>query len=265
VPEGDTVWRTARTLDRALAGHHLTACDLRVPSLATVDLSGALVRQTVSRGKHLLTHFEHQHQLLTLHTHLLMEGAWHIYGKRHPWRRPAHLARVVLTAGEVVAVGFSLGVVELLPTAQESQVVGHLGPDLLGNDWDAQTAVGRLNREPAETIRAALLDQTNLAGIGNMYAAELCFTSGVHPDTPVSKVPDLARLVRRAKLMLEANKDRAVQVTTGDQRQGRRLWVYGRDRQPCRRCATSIVVEERGEAGRTRPTYWCPSCQPRAQ
>jgi endonuclease VIII len=224
VPEGDTVWRTARTLDRALAGHHLTACDLRVPSLATVDLSGALVRQTVSRGKHLLTHFEHQHQLLTLRTHLLMEGAWHIYGKRHPWRRPAHLARVVLTAGEVVAVGFSLGVVELLPTAQESQVVGHLGPDLLGNDWDAQTAVGRLNREPAETIRAALLDQTNLAGIGNMYAAELCFTSGVHPDTPVSKVPDLARLVRRAKLMGAAYGSTAVIVSPAAGARRRSWW-----------------------------------------
>ena len=117
-------------------------------------------------------------------------------------------------------------------------------------------------RDPARPLREALLDQTNLAGIGNMYAAELCFTSGVHPETPVGAVPDLPRLVRRARQMLELNKDRWVQSTTGDLRERERMWVYRRDRAPCRRCGTPVVVEMQGPAGRDRASYWCPSCQP---
>ncbi len=262
MPEGDTVWRTARTLDRALAGHRLTATDFRVPALATADLAGAVVRQTVSRGKHLLTHLDHGSHTWTLHTHLMMEGAWHTYQQGQRWRRPDHQARVVLTAHDRLAVGFSLGIVELLPRSEEHQVVGHLGPDLLGADWDEQEALRRLLRAPERPIHEALLDQTNLAGIGNLYAAELCFTSGIHPTTPVGEVADLPRLIRRAQAMLEQNKLRAVQTTTGDLRQGERVWVYRRDRQPCRRCDSTIEVSSIGEPGRERAAYWCPTCQP---
>jgi len=261
VPEGDTVWRTARALDRALAGHRLTETDFRVPSLAAVDLSGGLVRQTVSRGKHLLTHIDHDDHFWTLHTHLKMEGAWQIYTAGQKWRRPTHEARVVLTAGPHIAVGFALGMVELVPRADEHRIVGHLGPDLLGPDWDEQEAVRRLLSDPRRPLRDALLDQRNLAGIGNMYAAELLFISGVHPDTAVGETKDLARLVKRAHLMLEANKDRPVQATTGNLRNGERLWVYRRDRQPCRRCQTPVRVELIGEPGLERASYWCPSCQ----
>lgn len=263
MPEGDVVWRSARSLDRALAGHALTGTDFRVPGLATVDLSGGLVLQTVSRGKHLLTHIELGHGCWTLHTHLKMEGSWHIYAQGQRWRRPPHEARVVLYIPERVAVGFSLGIVELLPRAEEHLVVGHLGPDLLGVDWDEAEAARRLLRRPERPVHPALLDQTNLAGIGTMYAAELCFTSGLHPDRQVGTVADPVRLVRRAHLMLEANKQRPLQATTGDLRQGRRFWVYSRDRQPCRRCGTTILTEPRGEPGRERAAYWCPSCQPR--
>lgn len=262
MPEGDTVWRTARSLDRALAGHVLTGTDFRVPTLATADLAGGLVRQTVSHGKHLLTHIDVGHLHWTLHTHLRMEGSWQIYAHDQRWRRPPHEARVLLSTTDKVAVGFDLGILELLPRAEEHLVIGSLGPDLLGVDWDETEAVRRLLATPARPIREALLDQTNLAGIGNMYAAELCFTSGLHPDRPVGDVPDLLRLVRRARLMLEANKERPVQATTGDLREGRRMWVYGRDRQPCRRCETTVVREMRGEPGRERATYWCPRCQP---
>ncbi|MCB0905969.1 MAG: Fpg/Nei family DNA glycosylase [Nocardioidaceae bacterium] len=262
MPEGDTVWRTARALDRALAGHQLTITDFRVPSLATVDLRGGVVRQTVSRGKHLLTHIDHGHRAWTLHTHLKMEGTWQTYQPGQRWRRPEHQARVVLETPDRVAVGFSLGIVELLPRSEEHLVVGHLGPDLLGSDWDEQEAVRRLLRDPGRPVHDALLDQTNLAGIGNMYAAELCFTSGVHPQTCVADVPDLMRMVRRAHLILDHNKDRDVQATTGDLRQGQRHWVYRRDRQPCRRCGTMIEVSSQGDPGRERAVYWCPRCQP---
>ena len=258
MPEGDTVWRAARSLDRALAGQILTHTDFRVPQLATVDLSGGKVLRTLSRGKHLLTRIEAR-EAWTLHTHLKMEGSWHIYQHGQKWRRPAHEARVVLTSESRQAVGFALGVVELLPRHREGDVVGHLGPDLLGPDWDEQEALHRLTADPDRPVHEALLDQTCLAGIGNMYAAELCFTSGVHPLAPVGEVSELPRLVRRARQMLDQNKDRTEQTTTGNLRRGERHWVYRRDRQPCLRCQTSIEVGENGDG---RATYWCPSCQP---
>lgn len=261
MPEGDTVYRAARSLDRALSGQVLTGTDFRVPQLATVDLSGATVLRTMSRGKHLLTRIEGQ-QAWTLHTHLRMEGAWQMYQPAERWRRPAQEARVVLSTKDKVAVGFSLGVVELLPRHLEHDAVGHLGPDLLGPDWDEAKALANLAAHPERTVHEALLDQTNLAGIGNMYAAELCFTSGVHPRTPVGELADLTRLVRRARQMLDLNKDRAVQSTTGDLRERERMWVYRREAQPCRRCGTPVTVAMLGPEGRERATYWCPSCQP---
>jgi endonuclease-8 len=263
VPEGDTVYRTARRLERALSGHDLVRSDFRVPQLATTDLAGSTVTETISRGKHLLTRIAADDDRWTLHTHLKMEGSWRVFRADERWDRPAHQARVVLATAERQAVGFSLGIVELLPTAEEHSVVGHLGPDLLGPDWDESEALRRLLAEPARPVGPALLDQTNLAGIGNMYAAELCFVSGVHPLTPVGEVPDLTRMVRRAKQMLELNKTRATQSTTGDLREP--MWVYRRDQAPCRRCGTTIRVEMTGGAGRERATYWCPSCQPAAQ
>jgi endonuclease-8 len=259
VPEGDTVYRAARRLDRALSGHELVRTDFRVPQLATTDLAAATVTETVSRGKHLLTRIAAGDDRWTLHTHLKMEGSWRIYADDERWKRPAHQARVVLVTRERQAVGFSLGIVELLPTADEESVVGHLGPDLLGPDWDETEALRRLLADPARPVAQALLDQTNLAGLGNMYVAELCFVSGVHPLTPIGGVPDLPRMVRRAKQMLELNKERDAQTTTGNLREP--TWVYRREQAPCRRCRTTISVDLTGPAGRQRATYWCPSCQ----
>ena len=261
MPEGDTVYRAARRLDRALSGHVLTESDFRVPQLAGVDLAGAVVLRTVSRGKHLMTRIEGERPW-TLHTHLKMEGSWHIYTGTTRWRRPGEQARVVLRTADRTAVGFSLGVVELVPRHAESDVVGHLGPDLLGPDWDEGEALRRLGSDPDRPLGEALLDQSRIAGIGNMYMAELCFTSGVHPGTPVGQVPDLSRLVRRARQMLQLNKERSVQSTTGDLRPRERTWVYRRDKAPCRRCGTTIRVEMRGPGERERASYWCPSCQP---
>jgi endonuclease VIII len=259
VPEGDTVWRTALHLDRALTGSTLTATDFRVPAHATLDLSGQVVDGTVARGKHLLTRIGTGH---TLHTHLKMEGAWHLYRPASHWRRPAHEARVVLRTEDRVAVGFALGVVEVIPREAEQDVVGHLGPDLLGPDWDEDEALRRLLADPAREVADALLDQRNLAGIGNLYKNELCFLAGVHPRTPVARVPDLTRLVRRARAVLEANKERLEQTTTGDTRRGQQTWVYRRDKQPCRRCGTRILADMQGPETQERATYWCPSCQP---
>jgi endonuclease VIII len=258
VPEGDTVWRTALHLDRALSGATLVGSDLRVPSYATLDLAGRRVDSTVSRGKHLLTRVGD----LTLHTHLKMEGAWHLYRQGSRWRRPAHEARVVLRTEDWTAVGFALGAVDVVSRDAEDTVVGHLGPDLLGPDWDEDEALRRLAAEPDRRVGDALLDQRNLAGIGNLYRNEMCFLAGVDPRTPVAGVPDLRRLVRRTRAALEANKQRVEQTFTGDLRKGRQTWVYRQERQPCRRCGTRIQLDQQGPALQERATYWCPTCQP---
>jgi endonuclease-8 len=256
VPEGDDVWRTARRLG-VLTGHELTGTDFRVPSLATVDLSDRRALETVSRGKHLLTRVEGG---ATIHSHLRMEGSWDVQRLGSRWRRPAHEARVVLRTADHEAVGFAV-VLDLVRTTEEDSVVGHLGPDLLGSDWDATEAVRRLEQSPDVPIGIALLDQRNLAGIGNIYRAELCFLSGVDPHAPVSSVRDLRRTVARAHALLVANRDRPERITTGDRRPGRRLWVYRR-RGPCLRCGTPIEVGELGPEGQERVVWWCPSCQP---
>lgn len=290
MPEGDTVWRTARLLERSLSGHLLTRTDLRVPQHATADLSGGTVVTTVSRGKHLLTRIEHGTDAWPLHTHLKMEGAWRVFDRGQRWRRPAHQARVVLDIGRRQAVGFSLGIVELLPTAEEHTVVGHLGPDLLGPDWDEAETVRRLGADAGSTvveaalldqpdlagasartptvdatqrgIGEALLDQRNLAGIGNMWMAETLFLTGLNPYLPVHDVPDLRRVVTMAYRLLQANRERPIQASTGSTRRGEERYVYGRAGKPCRRCGTHIRSSEQGPLGRERITFWCPSCQP---
>jgi len=256
VPEGDTVYQTARRLD-ALTGQVITASDLRIPSLATTDLSGRTVLGTVSRGKHLLIRFEGG---MTLHSHLKMEGAWDVQAPGARWRRPEHEARAILRTEKTEAIGYAV-LLDLVPTPGESSVVGHLGPDLLGPDWDAEEAVRRLRRLPHVPVGEALLEQRNLAGIGNIYRAEACFVAGVDPHTPVGEVATLPRLVAIAQRMLEIHKDRHSRVTTGDKRPGRRTWVYGR-RGPCLRCGTAIRNGELGPEGQERTVWWCPSCQP---
>ena len=260
MPEGDTVWRACRSLHGLLAGEQLRRAEFRVPSLAVTDLTGVTVLDVTPRGKHQLFRLDNG---WTLHTHFRMEGAWRTYPSGRPWSGgPDHEIRAVLCTGATDAVGYRLPVVELLPTADEDEVVGHLGPDLLGPDWDSDEALRRIRAHPDSTIGEALLDQRNLAGLGTFYRAELLFLQGLHPRTPVSQVTTLPRVVQRAHLLLNANKVRAEQSTTGDLRQGRRAYVFERPGQPCRRCGTSIRTEEFGPPGQERRSYWCPRCQP---
>ncbi|WNI28848.1 DNA-formamidopyrimidine glycosylase family protein [Streptomyces sp. ITFR-6] len=278
MPEGDTVLQTARRLHRALAGQVLTRSDLRVPRFATADLTGRTVLDAISRGKHLLTRFEGG---LTLHSHLRMDGAWRIYGPGERWRGgPAHQIRAILANTAHTAVGYRLPVLELLRTSDEEKAVGHLGPDLLGPDWDAGQALRNLLAEPARPLGEALLDQRNLAGIGNIYKAELCFLARATPWLPIGDLPAATAplLVSTAHQLLEANRDRPVRITTTGARPrtatgtrpraatghpfraGRpseNLWVYGRTHRPCLRCGTPIRAAEQD----ARPSYWCPRCQ----
>jgi endonuclease-8 len=254
MPEGDTVWQTAATLRQALVGRRLTRCDVRVPRFATVDLTGHMVDEVLSRGKHLFI----RAGTASIHSHLKMDGSWRITSRAV---RADHRTRIILEARQgqdaIRAVGIDLGVLEILDREHDDEVVAHLGPDLLGVYWDPQVAAANLTARPDRPIAEALLDQLVVAGIGNVYCNELCFVSGYVPTTPVSAVTDPHRLVSRARDMLWANRSRWNRCTTGDTRAGRQLWVYGRAGQACRRCGTPINYDDTGE----RVAYWCPACQ----
>ena len=236
----------------------LTRSDFRVPRYATVNLAGQTVTEGVSRGKHLLIRTDRG---LTVHTHLKMEGAWRIQPAGA--FRDSHRLRVLLANAEWLAAGYQLGITEVLPTSREHQVIGHLGPDLLGPDWDAAAAAERLAREPGRPVGEALLDQRNLAGAGVIYATEMLFLRGIDPWRTVGSVSvdELTALVELGHRLLDANKERPVHVTTGNTRPGWENWAYGRAGRPCRRCGTPIRKGEQGPSGQERPRFWCPNCQ----
>ncbi|MEU6768340.1 DNA-formamidopyrimidine glycosylase family protein [Streptomyces sp. NPDC046853] len=262
MPEGDTVYQAARRLHTALAGHTVTLSDLRVPKLATVDLTGRTVLDVTPRGKHLLTRFEGG---LTLHSHLRMDGSWRLYAPGERWNGgPGYQIRAILGTDERTAVGYRLPVLELLRTADEHKAVGHLGPDLLGPDWDPEQALRNLLADPDRQLGEALLDQRNLAGIGNVFKCEICFLLGVTPWLPVGELPaeTAARIPALSKKLLDANRNRPARITTGRDRPGHRLYVYGRAPRPCLRCGTPVRKGQQGDGSRDRPTYWCPTCQP---
>ena len=278
MPEGDTVWLAATRLNAALGNEKLTKTDFRVPRYATVDLSGRTLEEVVAKGKHLLFRVGPRSQphraasaaatpsdslegRVTVHTHFEMDGSWDLYRPRDHWRRRAHEIRAVLETESWVAVGRRLPVLELVPSHREDDAVGHLGPDVLGDDWDRDEVVRRMGSRTEWPIGDVLLDQRVLAGVGNVYKSEICFLRGIHPSTPVRAVRDLEDLIDLTKRLMEANRDTGSHITTGDTRRGRRHWVYGRAGEPCLRCGST--VERRREGGRAqRVTFWCPSCQP---
>jgi endonuclease VIII len=252
MPEGDTVWHTAAVLRDALAGKALTRCDIRVPRYATVDLTGQIVDEVISRGKHLFVRVGPA----SIHSHLKMDGSWHVSPVDKP-SRAGHRIRIILEAGDVQAAGVDLGVLEILERDNDMDTVAHLGPDLLGDNWDPRAAAANLTADPERPLAEALLDQRVMAGVGNVYCNELCFITGHLPTAPVSAVKDPLRMVQRARDMLWLNRSRWSRSTTGDTRRGRDLWVYGRAGRACRRCGTTIESDGSGE----RVSFWCPVCQ----
>jgi endonuclease-8 len=260
MPEGDTVYRTAMKLREALDGRTLTRCDVRVPKFATIDLTGEKVDEVISRGKHLFIRVGDA----SIHSHLKMDGAWLIGGQIR--RVQPHKVRIILETADSRVAGIDLGVLEILQREHDMDVVAHLGPDLLGDDWEPRTAATNLVADPDRPLAEALLDQRVMAGVGNVYANELCFVLGRLPTSPTSSVKDPLRVVQRARDMLWLNRSRVNRVTTGDTRPGRDLWVYGRAGNACRRCGTTIEsdgADARSKIGFSgeRVMYWCPNCQ----
>lgn len=272
MPEGDSVYRATARLHQALAGQTLLSSNFRVPALATTDLTDYSVHEVVPAGKHLLMRLRppaagssgFAAKPLTLHSHLLMEGRWDLYADNERWKKPAHTARVVLKTPAVTAVGFDIAQVRLVPTEQENDLIGHLGPDLLGADWDPELAADNLRRNPRQGIGQALLDQRIMAGVGNVYRCEILFLRRLHPLVEVGQIADLPAVVNLAHRLLTINKDRPRRVTTGQERTREPLWVYGRAGKPCLRCGGPIAMLKIPSTpeGAERDCYWCPHCQP---
>jgi endonuclease-8 len=262
VPEGDTVWRTATRLHQALAGQPVTRWDLRWGELATTDLVGAGTLDVVSRGKHILQRLDGG---VTLHSHLRMEGQWRIEDAQTLTTR--QLAnpqiRAVIGTERWAAIGLRLGMLDLLPTAQEHSLVGHLGPDVLGSDWDVATAVTNLHAAGTTHIGAALLDQRNLAGLGTLWASESLFLERLHPWAEAGSLAEqtLTALVLRAHRLIDAARHHAIQTSTGVRRLGETSYVHGRSGRPCRRCGEGVRVAMIGQPPQERTMFYCPRCQ----
>lgn len=263
MPEGDTVFLAGRRLDDALAGGLLVRAELRHPKLVGARLTGRTVLGVRTVGKHLLTRFDDG---TSLHSHFKMDGMWHLYRAGDRWRGRTSDIRAILATETWTAVGFRLHDLALVYTDRESELVGHLGPDLLSADWDdemAATALRNLVDGPEREIASALADQRVMAGVGNLYKAEVCFMLGVSPWTPVGDLPaeQLARAVALSHTLLRRNAWHPEQSTTGELAPGRQHWVYQRAGKPCLRCGTPVRSAEQGGWVPARYTWFCPKCQ----
>jgi endonuclease VIII len=275
MPEGDSIFRSAQTLDRALARRVVTRFESVLPALTRIDedapIAGRTVQRVWSQGKHLLVEFSGD---LVLRTHMRMNGSWHIYRPGERWRRPRHQARLVIETDAFVAVAFNVPVAEFYTARKLARepALRHLGPDLLGETFDEDDAVAGLRARGPLGIGDALLDQRAVAGIGNVYKSEVCFLCRINPFTPVDRLSDdeVRTLVRTARRLLQANVApgadagiatyHPVRRTTGRADAEERLWVYRRARRACRRCRAPIQRSRQGLDARS--TYWCPVCQP---
>lgn len=273
VPEGDTIFRAARTLHRALAGKQVARFESVLPALNRVNddapLAGRTIERIHSAGKHLLMHFSGG---LVLRTHMRMNGSWHIYRIGERWQRPRSAMRIVIATDDFEAVGFNVPVAEFITARSLPRVTAlrELGPDALAETFDDATALANLRSRANEEIANALLNQRVLAGLGNVYKSEVLFMCRVNPFTRVGDLSDsdCASIIETARRVLTANVKEGVPLmttygglrrTTSGSDPKARLWVYGRARLACRRCGTPIAVRKQGIDARL--TYWCPECQ----
>jgi len=273
VPEGDSIFRAARTLNQALAGKVVVRFESMLPLLNRVHedhpLTGRTIDSVKSVGKHLLMQFSGG---LTLRTHMRMSGSWHIYRPGEPWQRPRRDMRIVLATSDFEAVGFNIPVAELIRDSRvASEMSRAVGPDLLDEVFDAGEALHRLRAQATSEIGDALLNQRAMAGVGNVYKSETLFSARINPFIRVEQLTDdqLADIIETARKLLRVNVTAAsaplttyigLRRTTGRDGPDERLWVYGRARRPCRRCGTAIQVRKQGRDARL--TYWCETCQP---
>ncbi|MCA9189513.1 MAG: hypothetical protein KDA99_28010 [Planctomycetales bacterium] len=279
MPEGDTIFRTAVRLRPVLVGRRIASADAgRHPDVDVEPLGGQVVSCIEARGKHLLIHVEHG---LAIHSHMGMTGSWHCYREHEAWQKPRHRAALVLTMqvfpqqdngapvdsighGDpcTVAVCFSPKLLEVLSPIQlrRHRWLTHLGPDLLGADWSIDEAIRRLRWHEASSMGEAIMNQSIVCGIGNIYKSETLFVTRSNPFLEVAGYDDtqLREIVSSARYLMLRN-------TGGHPRRtrtagtGPKMWVYGRSGQPCLVCGQAIQMRHQGDLGRS--TYFCPACQ----
>ncbi len=256
MPEGDTIFRAARTLHRALGGKTIEAFATRLPQLQGARLVGRRVERVRPRGKNLLMELDDGR---VLHSHLLMSGSWHIYREGDRWRKPRRRADVVITTEPWRAVAFDLPVARLLKSERASPLLRQLGPDLLDEAVRLEDVLPRLRRANELPLGVALMRQHVVAGIGNVYKSEVLFLARLDPFAAVSSVGDDALLgvLSTARELMQRNLVGFARTTR--KRWEGRLWVYGRAGEACRVCGGSLRMRRQGDDGRS--TYYCPACQ----
>lgn len=269
MPEGDTIFRAARTLNRALAGHVITRFESVLPRLSRVDedrtIAGRTMESVRSAGKWILMQLSGDLMLLT---HMLMSGSWHIYRPGEAWQRGRSHMRIVIETATFVAVAFDVPIAEFHTADSLARRGGfnRLGPDVLSEAFDRDRAIANLRSRPGLEVGSALLTQSLIAGLGNVFKSEVCFASAVHPFCLVGTLDEtkLVRLVSTAEQFLRANvvdhSTDAFRRTTGLMDREERLWVYGRAGKPCRNCGEPIASRRHVSDGRL--SFWCPRCQP---
>jgi endonuclease-8 len=259
MPEGDTLHRTAHTLERVLASQRLVRVRSSVPAIASAELAGHVVEKVSALGKNLLIFFDDGR---VLHTHLRMQGSWHVYRPGERFQRPEHQARVVLEVTDALAVCFSAPTVRLLaPHAFEKDpYLNGLGPDLILDEFDLTEATDGLLALADLPLGEAVMTQTAVAGIGNIGKSETLFVCGLNPFALVSSVPreQLVSFLETARRSLRDSV--AAKKAPGSVEGGRgRFWVYDRSGRPCRKCGTPITMKRQG--AQSRSTYFCARCQ----
>ena len=278
MPEGDTIYRAARALQRAIGGKVVTGFETGLAKLARVNddspLVGRVVEKVESRGKWLLIYFSGD---LILVTHMLMSGSWHLYRPGEKWRMGRSRMRVVITTADWEAVAFNVPIAEFYTprSLERSSQVPKLGPDILSEQFTVQGGVARLvdygRENPDAEIGVVLLNQRVMAGLGNVYKSEVAFAAGVNPFRAMRTITEreMERVVDFAWRYMKSNVAEGTGtgiVTTSGNRQTthamdreERLWVYRREGQECRRCGATVMMRRQGVQARS--TYWCPECQ----
>ncbi|WP_263383412.1 Fpg/Nei family DNA glycosylase [Granulicella arctica] len=279
MPEGDTIYRSARAIQKAIGGKVVTGFDTGLAKIARVNddtpIVGRTVEKVTSHGKWLLIYFSGD---LILVTHMLMSGTWHLYRTGEKWWMGRERMRVVITTADWQAIAFNVPIVEFYTarTLERNSQIPKLGPDILSSDFTVESGVERLRQyglaNPDAEIGVVLLNQRVLAGLGNVYKSEVPFTAGVNPframKTLTPKELDVMAEVSQRYMkanVLDGSGDGIITYsgnrrTTHANNREERLWVYGRQGQECRRCGAKVMMRKQGEQARS--TYWCPECQP---
>jgi endonuclease-8 len=279
MPEGDTIYRTARALQKALAGCVITGFETGMAKLASVNDDTPVVGRTVerveARGKWCLIFFSGD---LILVSHMLMSGSWHIYRVGEKWFLPRSKMRVAITCGPMQAVLFNAQIAEFhtARSLERSSQVPKLGPDILSAEFTVEQGIAALRERaasyPDDEIAVVLLNQRVMAGLGNVYKSEVAFAAGVNPFRAMRTITqgEMQTMVEVSQRYMKANVNEGAgdgivtysgnRRTTNAMDKSDRLWVYGRQGQECRRCGAAIEMRKQGAA--VRSTYWCPVCQP---